>query len=80
MSIITVDNLVKSYTTYKRGSGFGETIKSFFKRERVDINAVNDISFEIEKGCICGILGPNGAGKSTTIKMLCGALYPTAGK
>ena len=80
MSIITVDNLVKSYTTYKRGSGFGETIKSFFKRERVDINAVNDISFEIEKGCICGILGPNGAGKSTTIKMLCGALYPTSGK
>ena len=80
MSIITVDNLVKSYTTYKRGSGFGETVKSFFKRERVDINAVNDISFEIEKGCICGILGPNGAGKSTTIKMLCGALYPTSGK
>ena len=80
MSIITVDNLVKSYTTYKRGSGFDETIKSFFKRERVDINAVNDISFEIEKGCICGILGPNGAGKSTTIKMLCGALYPTSGK
>ena len=80
MSIITVENLVKSYTTYKRGSGFGETIKSFFKRQRVDIDAVNDISFEIEKGCICGILGPNGAGKSTTIKMLCGALYPTSGK
>ena len=80
MSMITVENLVKSYTTYKRGSGFGETIKSFFKRQRVDINAVNDISFEIEKGCICGILGPNGAGKSTTIKMLCGALYPTSGK
>lgn len=80
MSIITVENLVKSYTTYKRGSGFGETVKSFFKRERVDINAVNDVSFEIEKGCICGILGPNGAGKSTTIKMLCGALYPTSGK
>lgn len=80
MSIITVENMVKSYSTYKRGSGFGETVKSFFKRERVDINAVNDISFEIEKDCICGILGPNGAGKSTTIKMLCGALYPTSGK
>lgn len=80
MSIIHVENLVKSYTTYKRGSGFGETVKSFFKREKVDVHAVNDISFEIEKGSICGILGPNGAGKSTTIKMLCGALYPTAGK
>lgn len=79
MSMITVENLVKSYTTYKRGSGFGETMKSFFKRTAVEIKAVDDISFEIEKGSICGILGPNGAGKSTTIKMLCGALYPTSG-
>ena len=79
MTAIKVENLVKSYTTYKRGSGFKETVKSFFKREKVDINAVDGISFEIEKGSICGILGPNGAGKSTTIKMLCGALYPTSG-
>ncbi len=79
MNSIKVENLVKSYTTYKRGSGFKETIKSFFKREKVNINAVDGISFEIEKGTICGILGPNGAGKSTTIKMLCGALYPTSG-
>ncbi len=80
MSIITVENLVKSYTTYKRGSGFGETMKSFFKRTAVEVRAVDDISFQIEKGSICGILGPNGAGKSTTIKMLCGALYPTDGR
>lgn len=79
MAIITVDDLVKSYVTYKRGSGFGETMKSFFKREAVEIQAVDHVSFEIEKGSICGILGPNGAGKSTTIKMLCGALYPTSG-
>lgn len=79
MEAIKVENLVKAYSTYKRGSGFKETVKSFFKRERVDIRAVDDISFEIEKGSICGILGPNGAGKSTTIKMLCGALYPTSG-
>lgn len=76
---LRVENLVKSYTTYKRGSSFGESIKSFFKRKKVTINAVDGISFEIEKGTICGILGPNGAGKSTTIKMLCGALFPTSG-
>ncbi len=80
MSIITVENLKKSYTTYKRGSGLLEATKSLFVREKVSIDAVNDISFQIEKGSICGILGPNGAGKSTTIKMLCGALYPTSGK
>ncbi|MBR2403230.1 MAG: ATP-binding cassette domain-containing protein [Lachnospiraceae bacterium] len=79
MVIIKVVNLVKSYTTYKRGSGFKETVKSFFRRTPVPVRAVDDISFEIEKGSICGILGPNGAGKSTTIKMLCGALYPTSG-
>lgn len=79
MTAIKAESLVKSYTTYKRGSGFKETVKSFFKREKVQINAVDDISFEIEKGSICGILGPNGAGKSTTIKMLCGALFPTSG-
>lgn len=79
MWIITVEDLVKSYKTYKRGSGFKETMKSFVKREEVEIKAVDHISFQIEKGSICGILGPNGAGKSTTIKMLCGALYPTSG-
>jgi ABC-2 type transport system ATP-binding protein len=78
--IITVENLVKTYTTYKRGSGFRETLKSFFHREKVIVNAVDEISFEIPEGQICGLLGPNGAGKSTTVKMLCGALFPTSGR
>ncbi len=43
------------------------------------IAAVNDISFEVEKGEIVGFLGPNGAGKSTTMKMLTGYLPPTSG-
>lgn len=80
MAIITVEDLVKSYITYKRGSGFRETMKSFFKRQAVEVQAVDHVSFEIEQGSICGILGPNGAGKSTIIKMLCGALYPTSGR
>ncbi len=57
----------------------GQTIRSFFRREEVIVHAVKDISFAIGQGEICGVLGPNGAGKSTTIKMLCGALYPTSG-
>ena len=78
--IIKVKNLAKTYTTYKRGSGLRETLQSFFKREKVIVKAVDDISFTVEEGDICGILGPNGAGKSTTIKMLCGALFPTTGQ
>jgi len=78
--IIKVKNLSKIYTTYQRGSGVKETFKSFFKREKVIVKAVDNISFNVEEGSICGILGPNGAGKSTTIKMLCGALYPASGE
>jgi ABC-2 type transport system ATP-binding protein len=44
------------------------------------ITAVNDISFEVEKGEIVGFLGPNGAGKSTTMKILTGYLPATYGK
>lgn len=80
MPVIDVKHLTKTYKTYKRGAGMGQTFKSFFQREEVVVNAVNDISFAIGQGEICGILGPNGAGKSTAIKMLCGALYPTSGE
>lgn len=41
--------------------------------------AVNNISFQAQRGEIFGFLGPNGAGKSTTIRILCGLLLPTSG-
>jgi len=78
--IIELKNLEKTFKTYKRGSGFGAAVKSLFKREQVIVKAVDDISFGIPKGELCGLIGPNGAGKSTIIKMLCGALFPTAGE
>jgi len=44
-----------------------------------EIQAVKNITFNVNKGEIFGFLGPNGAGKSTTIKMLTGQLFPKDG-
>lgn len=42
--------------------------------------AVNDVSFEVNKGRIFGLLGPNGAGKTTTIRMINYILSPDSGE
>jgi ABC-2 type transport system ATP-binding protein len=44
-----------------------------------DLCAVDQISFDVQKGEILGLLGPNGAGKTTTLRMLTGFLRPTSG-
>jgi ABC-2 type transport system ATP-binding protein len=44
------------------------------------VEAVKDISFQVEPGEIFGLLGPNGAGKTTTIRCLCTLTKPDAGK
>lgn len=41
--------------------------------------AVDNVSFQVEKGEILGFLGPNGAGKTTTMRMITGFLLPTYG-
>ena len=44
-----------------------------------DIKAVNDISFQVQKGELFAFLGVNGAGKSTTISIICGQLHKDSG-
>ena len=45
-----------------------------------DFQAVRDLSFQVEKGTICGFLGPNGAGKTSTIRMILGLQSASSGR
>lgn len=54
-------------------------VKNLIKKFK-DFIAVDNISFEVEKGEIFAFLGPNGAGKTTTIKMLTTLLHPNSGE
>lgn len=80
MSFIEVRQISKTFRIVKKKNGLKASIKSFFKREYMDVAAVQDVSFTIEKGEIVGYIGPNGAGKSTTIKILSGILVPDSGE
>ena len=55
------------------------TVSNLTKRYGPTV-AVNNISFEVQKGEILGFLGPNGAGKSTTMKILTCYMPPDEGK
>ena len=45
-----------------------------------NFKAIDNISFQVNKGDIYGFLGPNGAGKSTTLRMILGLIKPNSGE
>src|SRR6516162_1684738 len=45
-----------------------------------DVSAVEDLSFSVAQGQVCGLLGPNGAGKTTTLRVLMGLERATQGE
>lgn len=79
MNAIEVKKLNKTFRVKLKEKGLKGSIKSIFHPKYKEIKAVNNISFNVEKGEIIAFIGPNGAGKSTTIKMLTGILYPNKG-
>jgi len=77
---IDVRGLSKIYRVAERGEGLGAALASFVRRTYRDVEAVREVSFQIEPGEMVGFIGPNGAGKTTTLKILAGLLYPTSGE
>ena len=55
------------------------SVDSLTKQFGSGVLAVDDLSFEVESGRVCGLLGPNGAGKTTTLRILLGLVHPTKG-
>ena len=82
---IRVTNLSKCYQIYDKPKDrlkqsivprlqrlFGKTPKKYFR----EFCALQNVSFEVNKGETVGIIGRNGSGKSTLLQMICGTLNP----
>jgi ABC-2 type transport system ATP-binding protein len=79
MKVIEAKNLGKSFRTKVKAEGLRGSLASVLRPEYRMVDAVDDLSFTVERGEFLAFIGPNGAGKSTTIKMLTGIMQPSAG-
>jgi len=73
--IIQVESVRKEFKSKITSNFWRDLFYPTFKK----VNAVDGISFSIQKGESVALLGPNGAGKTTTMKMLSGLIYPSSG-
>lgn len=79
MVAIDVRQLRMTFRAPVRPEGLRSAFRSLIHRQYRDIQAVRDVSFQVQAGEVVGFLGPNGAGKTTTLKILSGILHPTHG-
>src|SRR5262245_45779098 len=74
MTAISIRNLSKTYPVPFR------RLREFFRRPVKDpVEALRDVTFEVETGEIFGLIGRNGAGKTTLTKIVATLVQPTTG-
>ena len=79
--VLRVNGISKAFAIYEKPIDrlkqmiFGRFGKKYF----TEFHALNNISFELNKGECIGIIGRNGAGKSTLLQIITGTLQPSAG-
>ena len=71
-TILRAEGLKKTFTLSKKQQQLEKT------NQKIKV-AVDDLSFEANRGEIFGLLGPNGAGKTTTLRMLATLIHPDRG-
>lgn len=76
---IRVTNLTKEYLIYDQVEKKLLSLFGFKSKPSKVIKAVDNVSFEVEKGEVVGIIGPNASGKTTLLKILAGTISPTSG-
>jgi ABC-2 type transport system ATP-binding protein len=80
-STATVDGSLRVKQDRRDTSGLGESdvVAVDIGKRFGDLDVVQGLSFEVQRGTIFGIIGPSGCGKTTTVRMLLGVLRPTSG-
>jgi len=87
MAVIELDRVTRVYQKYSSRHRF-QTFKSaivkgdLFGSLRPDelVKAVDDVSFQVDKGQTFGLIGENGSGKSTILKLVAGIAKPSSGR
>jgi lipopolysaccharide transport system ATP-binding protein len=78
--VISADQLGKAYQVYERPQDrFLQMLARGRKQYFTEFQALNDVSFSINRGETVGIIGKNGSGKSTLLQIVCGTLQQSAG-
>lgn len=79
-SVIEIKNISKIYNLYNKPSDRLKEALYARQSRHTEFAALNDVSFNVNKGEILGIIGKNGSGKSTILKIITSVLTPTSGE